>query len=205
MSEDSARMVDDKAQKATEFMDTVEKLAVPLYAECLSDATTKVRDGVFLSGVGLAGIVSGILSTKDGKFDFLGTSLNVSSSSRPLLVALVIVCAYFLVLFSTRSFAEWNIWRLRHQSPIIQLRSLAESIYVAGAERSYELYKAMKSAYSNYYEKVDHDPRSSLISRELLRLLGANSWPILPMTPHTKDTLTLVGASMKRGRIGTKK
>jgi hypothetical protein len=49
MAEDGPDERDSRAQKAADFLDTVENLAVPIYAECLTDTTTKVRDGLLLS------------------------------------------------------------------------------------------------------------------------------------------------------------
>jgi hypothetical protein len=104
--------------------------------------------------------------------------MHVSSSSKTLIGALVGVCGYFLVLFSARSFAEWSIWRLRHQSPIVKLQDLAKSIYLAGSRRSDELRRASHEALRKYMAQIEGP---ALIAE--LQAVADRAWRIVREDP----------------------
>jgi hypothetical protein len=138
-----------------QFLDTVEQLATPIYADCLSDATVKIRDSVFISGLVMITLGSGFLTNNGLRFELLGFSLAASLSTKALLISVSAIGVYFLVVFSTRSYADWMLWRLRHQAPIAKLLDLTVDIYREGSNEAFEAQAAISDASTAYFTRIE--------------------------------------------------
>ena len=106
----------------------------PIYAECLTDETKKVRNLVLVISLVLMLLALGVISIEQGswKVPVLGFVVSVEFGLRWVLATL---CVYFLVLLGFRTYVEWNLWRLQHQGPAYEMNTLALQIESAFAEK----------------------------------------------------------------------
>jgi hypothetical protein len=139
------------------FMADVEKSVSPIYADCLSEATIKVRDSLLIASVAVIALASGLVKT-DGKFDVLGFSMEAFSRDI-LLVGIVAICGYFWLLFSLRSFSEWKAWRLRQQSPIMKLVDITNKLEAKGTLQSSQAILSIRKATDTYFERIQEPVR----------------------------------------------
>src|SRR5262245_23398907 len=107
-----------------EFARQVERLLAPVFAECFTKETRKVRDLLLISSFVLILFVLGVAQLeptgKALKIPLIG-SVIITKGVRWVLAAL---SAYFLLSLIARSYIEWNLWRLKQQSSILKLSNL---------------------------------------------------------------------------------
>jgi hypothetical protein len=109
-----------------EFLAEIERLLTPMYAECLTDETRKVRNLLLVTSFVLVLSTLGVVEVgREGQIPLFGVGILVTTGMRALLMFL---CLYFLVSFSLRSYTEWKVWRLRQQAPMIQFLDLLARI-----------------------------------------------------------------------------
>lgn len=129
-----------------DFLAEVERLLKPMYAECFTDETRKVRDLLLVISVFLILLAFGVIAVDRAPFQIppLGLPITVTTGMRGLLIVL---CLYFLVSFSTRAYAEWKWWRLRHQAPIDDFLDLETKIESSWQDLISEANKTLRSSW----------------------------------------------------------
>jgi hypothetical protein len=111
-----------------EFAAQVERLVAPMFAECFTDETRRVRNLLLTSSFALLLLVLGIVQVdQNQQVPLLGIKITVTKGLRWVLAAL---SAYFLASLLARSYIEWKLWRLKHQSSLLELRNLGASLAV---------------------------------------------------------------------------
>ena len=111
------------------FFSDVERLLAPLYVDCFSDETRKIRNSLLVISFVLILSALGLIAVAQGPMTVSGVwvslSVKLTSGIRWVLIAL---CGYFLILHSARSYIEWNLWSLRHKAPFKELSDLENGI-----------------------------------------------------------------------------
>jgi hypothetical protein len=152
-----------------EFLTNIELLLSPVYAECFSDETRKTKNLLLIVSSLLILSTLGLVAFKQElpALPVLQLPITITSGIRWVLVTL---CGYLLVLHSTRAYPEWNLWRLRHQAPMMQLSELNAQISSLLTERYANIYNVWKSIteLSERLDKLQKDPPELLeiIARE---------------------------------------
>lgn len=109
-----------------DFFANAERLLTPVYAECFTDETRKVKNLLLVTSIVLILFVFGVVAVgKAVDVPLLALSITVRTGMRWILMAL---CAYFLLLLGARSYIEWKLWQLRNQAPMVALGNLKNTI-----------------------------------------------------------------------------
>jgi len=143
---------------ANDFLADVERLVTPSYAECFTDETRKVGNLLLLISFVLILLDLGIVDV-DRKIEL---PLPLSSLSFEVTtgmgVLLLILCFYLLLLFALRSYAEWKLWRLRHQASIAGFLDLQDKVV-----------GAWQKEFDRWRTELENAPRSQTAESELKR------------------------------------
>ena len=141
------------------FLSDVERLLAPVYVDCFSDETRKTRNSLLIISFVLILSSLGLLAISQAPVGVpgFGISVKLTSGIRWVLIAL---SSYFLILHSARSYSEWNLWRLRHQAPFMELSELKDGISTQLTKRHKTVLSANSLSillYQKLYE-LEQDP-----------------------------------------------
>lgn len=118
---------------AQDFMREVERVLTPPMTECFTEETKKVRNVVLLLGFVLILLALGIVSVESKPVEIPVIKLTVTVT-KGLKGVLITICSYFLVLYAVRAYNEWQLWRMKHQAPLLDLKRINEQLSSAELE-----------------------------------------------------------------------
>jgi hypothetical protein len=124
------------------FAKQVERLIAPLFAECFTKETRRVRDLLLLTSFILMLLILGVVHVDATSRKYFGITVTVIYGVRWVLAA---VCVYFLSSLCARSYIEWNFWRVTHQSPLLELSRLHAEITASLAAQNSRFTSAFTS------------------------------------------------------------
>ncbi|MDX2464117.1 MAG: hypothetical protein QNK31_06370 [Porticoccus sp.] len=118
---------------ALDFLREAERVLTPTMTECFSEETKNLRNVVLVIGFVLILLSLGVISaeSKPVVIPLIGLEVTVTKG---LTWLLIIVCSYFLIICAARSYTEWQLWRMKHQAPLLELKGISEQISAAQIE-----------------------------------------------------------------------
>jgi hypothetical protein len=140
-----------------------EKIFSASMSECFSDETRKTRNILLTVCSIVAFQAFGYISYEGTTKTPIGISIKFAGE---LKVIVLVISIFYLVLFATRSYSEWNLWRLKCDKPERELLEISERITQDVLDRTAEYYSAVKD-----HKKVRQMPVSLTAGeRELERI-----------------------------------
>ncbi len=118
---------------ALDFLREAERVLTPAMTECFSEETKNLRNVVLVIGFVLILLSLGVISgeSKPVAIPLIGLEVTVTKGLTWLLIT---VCSYFLILCTARSYTEWQLWRMKHQAPLLALKGISKQISAAQIE-----------------------------------------------------------------------
>lgn len=118
---------------ALDFLRDTERVLAPSMTECFSEETKKLSGIVLVISFVLILLSLGVISVENKPFavPLIGLEVTITKGLNWLLI---VVCGYFLILFAARSYTEWQLWRMKNQAPLLELKRINEEIMAAQLE-----------------------------------------------------------------------
>jgi hypothetical protein len=127
-----------------DFLAEVGSLLTPMYAECFTDETRKVRDLLLVTSIVLILFDFRVIEiNQEMTLPLLSLTIRVTTGTRAILILL---CLYFIVSLIMRSYTEWKLWRLLHQAPMMKLLDLLAKVESSWQARTTEANTTLNSS-----------------------------------------------------------
>ncbi|MEM7022600.1 MAG: hypothetical protein AAF637_08385 [Pseudomonadota bacterium] len=110
-----------------DFAAKIERQLASAYGECFTPETTKIRRFLLVVSSIMVLMMIGVIRTDETPWQLPGVSISVTTNTG-LTWLLIVFNSYLVVLFSTRSYMEWNLWRLQTFSRMIGLLGIAHEL-----------------------------------------------------------------------------
>lgn len=116
------------------FAADIERLAMPLFSECFTEETRTIRNLLLITGFALLLFALGVVQVEPKtKLPLLGVTITVTAGLRYVLIAL---SCYFFSSLLARSYIDWQLWRLKHQAPLLALAAIRNKMDVLSGDHS---------------------------------------------------------------------